>query len=52
MIRLAGSLMARTVKGVACEVVQARPLREAHQLIAVLVARHRFVVPSAWFESD
>jgi len=30
------------------EVTQVRTLREAHHLIAILVARHGFVVPSTW----
>lgn len=30
------------------EIVRARRLREACHLIAILVARHGFVVPSAW----
>ncbi len=30
------------------EIVQARTLREARHLIAILVARHGFVVPPAW----
>ncbi|MDQ2727598.1 MAG: hypothetical protein M3Y91_07000 [Actinomycetota bacterium] len=33
------------------EIVRARTLREARHLIAILVARHGFVVPSIWLGS-